>query len=257
MTTSADINREQFNRQAAVFARWSGTTDTVYLAGLADFIGVTATDRVCDVACGSGGFALSLAPRIAAVVGVDVSDTQAGMAGAQARAAGIRNAAFVCGDVVRLPLRAGAFSVVTCKAAFHHFRDPAAVVAEMARVCAPGGTLCIDDITAPADPAAARLLDAMDALIDISHHRRMSPEELTALVAARGIRVVRTRQQATERVLREYRAHALQAPENAAALARLVWDAVRSGAGASALYRRNGHVCFRNPSVTIVGTKPA
>ena len=43
-----------------------------------------------------------------------------------------------------LPFADGAFTVVTARYAFHHFPDPAAVLAEMTRVCAPGGTVMVD-----------------------------------------------------------------------------------------------------------------
>ena len=52
------------------------------------------------------------------------------------------------GDVLPLPFPDGAFSIVTARYAFHHFLDPRAVLAEMKRVCAPGGRVLVADTDA-------------------------------------------------------------------------------------------------------------
>ena len=50
-----------------------------------------------------------------------------------------RHDTLVCGDVGKLPFPAQAFDLVTSVAAFEHFLDVPAVVAEVARVLRPGG----------------------------------------------------------------------------------------------------------------------
>jgi ubiquinone/menaquinone biosynthesis C-methylase UbiE len=256
MPTRAELNRRQFNEQAAIFARWSGTVDVAYMASLADFIGLAAADRLLDVACGSGGFALFVARRLAWAIGLDIADVQVHMADRRARELGIRNVGFVCGNVERLPVQAERFSVVVSKSAFHHLRDPDAAFAEMYRVCEPGGVICIDDITAYDDPAATQLIDRLDTLIDVSHHRRLSAGEITALFTARGMHGIRSRRHVSERALREYQAHAQQTPANAAKLEEVVRETVESGAIRDVLYRRDGETYFVNPGMTVVGRKP-
>jgi ubiquinone/menaquinone biosynthesis C-methylase UbiE len=47
---------------------------------------------------------------------------------------------------VPLPFRDAAFSLVVTRYSFHHFLDPQAVLAEMVRVCAPGGRVAVIDV---------------------------------------------------------------------------------------------------------------
>ena len=42
----------------------------------------------------------------------------------------------------------GEFDVVVCRYAFHHFAEPPHVLSEMVRVCAPQGTVAIEDLIA-------------------------------------------------------------------------------------------------------------
>ena len=60
---------------------------------------------------------------------------------------GLTNVAWTRGDVRPLPFADRAFTLVTARYAFHHFPDPAAVLAEMTRVCAPGGTIAMANWT--------------------------------------------------------------------------------------------------------------
>ena len=80
-----------------------------------------ATGRVLDLACGDRG-----GP---AGIGYDAS-----LAALRA-ATGLR----VCGDARALPFADRTFDAVVCHLAFMLFADPARVVAELARVLAPGG----------------------------------------------------------------------------------------------------------------------
>jgi 23S rRNA (uracil1939-C5)-methyltransferase len=56
------------------------------------------TDLVVDAYCGVGGIALSLAPSVAAVVGVEANATAIADAGKNARLNGVGNARFLAGD---------------------------------------------------------------------------------------------------------------------------------------------------------------
>jgi 2-polyprenyl-6-hydroxyphenyl methylase/3-demethylubiquinone-9 3-methyltransferase len=99
-----------------------------------------------DVACGGG----LLAPHVSGYrhVGVDI--------GASAtRVAREHGVAAVRGDVHALPVRDEAADVVVAGEIFEHVEDLDAVVAEIARVLRPGGTLVCDTIAAT---AAARFL---------------------------------------------------------------------------------------------------
>jgi len=60
---------------------------------------VSAADRVLDLYCGAGFFALALAPVVREVVGIEENAQSVEAAGASARYSGITNARFLAGDL--------------------------------------------------------------------------------------------------------------------------------------------------------------
>jgi hypothetical protein len=61
------------------------------------------------------------------------------------------------------------------------------VLAEMKRVCAPGGRVAVIDSEASPDPAKAAEFNRMEKLRDPSHVRAMPLAELTGLFGAAGL----------------------------------------------------------------------
>ncbi len=86
-----------------------------------------------------------------------------------------------------LPWPDGTFSIVTSRFAFHHFLDPKAVLAEMRRVCAPGGKVVVIDTEASPDVAKAAEFNRMEKLRDPSHVRAMPLTELRDLFRRAGL----------------------------------------------------------------------
>lgn len=90
-----------------------------------------------DIGCGGG----LLAPHVTGYRHVGVDLVAAGLA--PARAAGLTP---VRGDAGHLPLRSGVADVVVAGEIFEHVEHLDAVVAEVARVLRPGGTVVFDTI---------------------------------------------------------------------------------------------------------------
>ncbi len=181
---------EQFTRQAAPFAALHAVDESVAL--MASAAGLTGTDRVLDVACGPGLVACGFARVAAHVVGVDLTPAMLDQARARQAAEGISNVAWDVADGEALPFVDGAFSVVVSRYALHHFLRPAVVVAEMARVCAPGGRVVAADVySTTADQSAA--YDAMERLRDPSHVRAVGERELHEMFAASGLESLEAR----------------------------------------------------------------
>lgn len=117
-------------------------TEGLYEVGarLVRRLGVTAGERVVDVACGTGNAAIPAARAGARVTGVDLSPQMLEVARARSEDAGVA-AEWVEGDAEALPLPDGDVDVVVstfgCMFAPRH--DAAAD--ELARVLTPGGRL--------------------------------------------------------------------------------------------------------------------
>jgi len=100
--------------------------------------------RVLDVACGTGNWLAAQASEFgpdANLLGVDLSPAML----RQTRAK-LRRQPLARSRAEKLPFGDGAFDLVTCRFAFHHFDDKPAAVDELARVLAPGGALVIANI---------------------------------------------------------------------------------------------------------------
>jgi len=104
---------------------------------------------------------------------------------------GLTNVAWQVGDVLPLPFAAGSFSVVFTRYSFHHFLDPKAVLAEMVRVCEPGGNVAVVDVFTTT-PEQAAAYDQVEKLRDPSHTRALLLDELTGLFRDAGLSDIKT-----------------------------------------------------------------
>jgi SAM-dependent methyltransferase len=155
---------------------------------------------------------------------------------------------------VPLPFPAGAFSVVVTRYSFHHFLDPRAVLAEMVRVCSPGGRVAVIDVFT-SSPEQAEAYNRMEKLRDPSHVRALPLEELTDLFQNTGLRNVRTAFFKLELPLETLLAASFPNPGDADRVRQTFADDIgvdRLGIGA---HRRDGSIHFAFPIVAIVGRK--
>jgi SAM-dependent methyltransferase len=109
----------------------------LYLAALAA-LRPLAGASVLDAGCGAGQALADSAAEGARVSGVDASAGLLGVARARTPAADLR-----VGEIQELPFDADAFDVVTAFNSIQYAVDPAAAVAELARVCRSGGRVVI------------------------------------------------------------------------------------------------------------------
>lgn len=177
---------DQHTRQAEGYARLTqGMVATDRRAALRALIGVRPEDELLDVACGPGSIALDLAPHVARVTGLDITPAMLDQARAAQAQRGIANADWIVGDAAALPFPDAGFDIVSSGAAFHHFEEPERVLAEMARVCRPGGRIVVIDVTPEA--AKAEAYDRMERMRDPSHGHAHSVTELRILGGELGL----------------------------------------------------------------------
>jgi ubiquinone/menaquinone biosynthesis C-methylase UbiE len=173
---------DQFTKQAEPYAKLTGIDRGGGASPASSFIDTLAplpTDCVLDVACGVGRLTLMLAKLTQHVTGIDLTAAMIDQGRVLQAEGGMTNVDWHVGDILPLPFPDGAFSLVVSQAAFHHFADPAAVLAEMVRVCSPDGRIAINDMSP--EPEKEEALNSVEKLRDPSHVRALPPAELRAL----------------------------------------------------------------------------
>jgi len=183
-----DVVRREFAKQASVFGAGGLTLSR---ADLLDWIvgelDLRREDTVLDIAAGTGHLSRAMAPAVERVVGIDLTPEMLDEARRAAAGQGLANTEFVEGNAVDLPYADGAFPMVTSRLAIHHFDEPAVQVAEMVRVCAPGGRVAVVDMVSTEDARLAETHNRLERLRDPSHTRALSPPELVALFVHAGL----------------------------------------------------------------------
>jgi ubiquinone/menaquinone biosynthesis C-methylase UbiE len=140
-------------------------------------------EHALDVGAGAGALAFALSPRVADVVAVELDEELA----ARARADAPGNVQVVVGDGEYLPFDAAAFDLAGSLRVLHHTRRPELVVAELARVTRPGGTILVVDQLAPVDPLAALELTRFEQARDPTTTRVLADTDLRSLFDANGL----------------------------------------------------------------------
>ncbi len=145
LITSADV-KAFFER---VSLDWDQMRSSFYNAGVIDALhdraAVTARSTVLDVGTGTGFVAAGLAPRAAAVIGIDNSAAMLAVAESNLAALGISNVDLRDGEVDALPLPDDGVDAAVANMVLHHAVDPGAMLTEMARVVRPGGMVAVTD----------------------------------------------------------------------------------------------------------------
>jgi SAM-dependent methyltransferase len=152
-------------RDAAAYDSWS---HRLVLGSLlrriaADIATVApAGARVLEVGCGPGRLSLRLARSHGFdVTGLDLDPAMIERARANAgrEGDGARRPSFVVGDVTELTFPDETFDLVVSTLSMHHWADPAAGLAEIARVLRPGGRAFVWDFRSGAVPLHPRMPD--------------------------------------------------------------------------------------------------
>jgi len=113
-----------------------------------DLLGVRDGDRLLDVGCGTGRHVINACRRRCVAIGLDRAlwELQAlkflgfclGMEGRLLARAGVAQ-----GDALHLPFADASLDRVICTEVFEHVPDDALLLAELARVLRPGGTIAV------------------------------------------------------------------------------------------------------------------
>jgi ubiquinone/menaquinone biosynthesis C-methylase UbiE len=108
------------------------------------------TDRMLDLACGTGVFTRPLAYHGGGdVIGLDMSMPMLNRAQHLIQKEGIRNIQLIRATALRMPFIDGAFPYVNCCGALHLFDKPDSVLREIGRILSAGGHLCVQTTIRP------------------------------------------------------------------------------------------------------------
>jgi demethylmenaquinone methyltransferase / 2-methoxy-6-polyprenyl-1,4-benzoquinol methylase len=109
---------------------------------------------VLDVATGTAGVAVQLARRTGArVTGIDITEAMLRRGRAAVRREGLQaRIALVSGQAEQLPFADATFDALTFTYLLRYVADPAATIAELARVVRPGGVLASLEFHVPPQP---------------------------------------------------------------------------------------------------------
>jgi demethylmenaquinone methyltransferase / 2-methoxy-6-polyprenyl-1,4-benzoquinol methylase len=127
--------------------------DPRWRQAMVDAVAPQPGQRVLDVATGTGMVARAVARRGAMVTALDQSEAMLEVARAQSHP-GIT---FVQGEAEHLPFEDASFDALTFTYLLRYVDDPAATLAELARVVKPGGRIGMVEFGVPENPALKQL----------------------------------------------------------------------------------------------------
>ncbi len=245
---------DQFSKQAIPFSKVPAHSSDDTNRLIIETAGIGADDTVLDVACGPGLVACAVAEVARHVTGIDITPAMIEQAQERQRASGLTNMTWELGDVPPLPFSDSSFSAVITRFSFHHLLDPRAVLAEMVRVCQPGGKVCVVDVFT-SSPEQAEAYDQLERLRDPSHARGFAVEELTGMLWDAGVRDIGTAFYGAEREVEEWFSTSFPDPGDVDAIRRLFEDDLGVNRMGLGVVERDGAIHFAYPVVILAGVK--
>jgi ubiquinone/menaquinone biosynthesis C-methylase UbiE len=167
---------------------------------LADSMDFRGSERVLDVACGTGAVALECARRLGAgsVTGVDLSEGMLQRAKENALEHGLDNLEFLCRDLHAIDFPPTSFDAASCGFGIFFLPDMEAGLGTIAQQVKPGGAIGISSFTgAMMEPMSQQLFERIHAygvqVPPLSWKRLDDAGKHAALYEAAGLERVATR----------------------------------------------------------------
>ena len=135
--------RDYFNEKAVTWDSYSSEKDAGKLERMVERLDLKPGMTVLDIGTGTGIFLphlLKIIGRKGQVIALDIAEKMLLQAKEKGFAGKI---AFLCADVMDIPLQAETCNVVVCYSSFPHFQDKPKALREMRRVLKKGGCVFI------------------------------------------------------------------------------------------------------------------
>lgn len=189
MSMIEPVIRQQYDQMSVIYdQRWSH-----YISNTLNFLKAWAelapTDKVLDVACGTGEFEQLILTEHSEqnMVGVDISEKMLTIA--QQKLQAYPNVTLSLASAEHLPFADQSFDVIVSASAFHYFENPAIALAEMKRVLKPNGKIMILDWCK--DYLLCRICDLILKVTDPAHQQCYTQAELHGFLTASGFDITR------------------------------------------------------------------
>lgn len=183
--------REQYDELAEKYdLRWQDYISST-LSFLKKWMNVKGTERILDVACGTGALEQLLIeahPNLD-VSGIDISEKM--LAVARRKLAAYPNVTFFEAEASHITFPSEHFDLVVCANSFHFFDDPIGSLAEMKRVLKTGGRVIVMDWCR--DYLICQLCDFCLKIFDSAHKQCYTQRELWTFLTDADFHVMRER----------------------------------------------------------------
>jgi ubiquinone/menaquinone biosynthesis C-methylase UbiE/glutathione S-transferase len=212
--------------------------------------------QALDVGTGNGHTAMALAAKGFTVTACDSSPELLQVAAQLAEGQKLK-VAFHENPAEQLPYADGAFGLVTCRLAAHHFTSPEAFVRETARVLKTYGYLVLIDGTVPDDQVEAHAwMNAVERLRDPSHVRFTTPNVWRRWCMEAGLTVTRLQvESARQPDLNSYFNETQTPPENRKKVLEMLAKAPASVRELFKIGQEGGKIVWSWRRVTLIAGK--
>ncbi|MFC2027338.1 class I SAM-dependent methyltransferase [Chloroflexota bacterium] len=184
------LTQRLFGKKAQEYSNSSLLVNQSNLDMIIDIAGISGTDKVLDVATGTGFLALAIADTGAEVVATDF--TKSMLEKTRELLDDRNNASLALTDADSQPFSADSFDVVACRVAVHHFANPQTAFSEMTRVCKNDGRVVVMDVVSAEDKSKSELHNKMAKLRDPSEFRQWRISELEEMLSNSGLSISKT-----------------------------------------------------------------
>lgn len=243
---------DQFSRQAIPFTQILGHFDAMQV--LIEMSGVTRNDFVLDVACGPGMVACEFAKLAAQVTGIDITPAMIEQAQKRQLEQNLGNIFWQTGTATPLPFADNSYTLVLTRYSYHHLLAPAEALAEMIRVCKPGGRIMVADVAIEASKSAA--YDQLEILRDPSHTHALTKEEFSSLFLNSGLQNCRQSAYGVDIELEAQLKASFPNPGDEEIIRKMVTDDVGINAIGISVRKDDDKIRYTVPIAVYVGTKP-
>ena len=181
--------QSMFGPVAAKYAASKVHANPEELARLVELVEPKPTDRVLDVATGTGNTAFAFAPFVAEVVAYDLTPGMLEQVRIGAAERGLTNVHPLLGDACAIPESVSGFDLVVARLAPHHFLSIDGFLAGCRNALKEGGKLLVSDTATPDDHDLNQQIDEIETLRDPSHVHNLTYAEWRAGFERHGFRV--------------------------------------------------------------------